>query len=85
MKPSAKQKQILEFALKNENRITKNQAIDLIGHYYFLNSQKYVGEVLSRMVKSKMLKRIKNGLFEISNERKQTAKEISNPNQLELL
>jgi len=85
MKPSPKQKQILDFALKNNNQITKKQAIELIGHYYFLNAQKYVGEVLSRMVKSKLLKRVKNGLFEISTERKETAKGIVNPNQLELL
>lgn len=85
MKPSPKQKQILDFALKNENRITKKQAVELIGSYYYHNASKYVGEVLSRMVSSKLLKRIKNGLFEINNEKKQTVKGISNPNQLELL
>lgn len=85
MKPSSKQKQILDFALKNENRITKKQAVELLERYYFLNAQKHVGDVLSRMVNSKLLKRIKNGLFEINNDKKQTVKGISNPNQLELL
>jgi hypothetical protein len=85
MKPSEKQKQILDFALKNDNKITKKEAIDLIGHNYFLNAQKYVGEVLTRMVKSHLLKRIKNGQFEISQEKKQTVKGITDPNQLELL
>ena len=84
MKPSEKQKQILDFARKNENCITKKQAVDLIGHYYFYNSQKYVGEVLSRMVKSKFLTRIKNGLYQINDKRTETVKNIVNPNQLEL-
>ena len=85
MKLSVKQKQILDFALKNNNLITKKQAIELIGYYYLHNSQKYVGEVLSRMVKSKLLNRIKNGSFEINSDRKQTVKVIYNPNQLDLL
>jgi len=85
MKPSPKQKQILAFAIKNENRITKKQAVELIGNTYYHNASKHVGDVLSRMVNSKLLKRIKNGLFEINNEKKQTVKGISNPNQLELL
>ena len=80
---SDKQKMILEFCSKNDNQITKIQAVHLIGNCYFLNAPKYVGEVLSRMVKSKLLKRIKNGLFEVQN--KQTVSNITNPNQLQLL
>ena len=80
---SDKQKMILEFCSKNNNQISKIQAVQLIGNCYFLNAPKYVGEVLSRMVKSQLLKRIKNGLFEVQN--KQTVTNIINPNQLQLL
>lgn len=82
---SKKQRTILDFALKNESKITKIQAVDLIGSCYYHNAQKHVGDVLSRMVKSKLLKRVKNGLFEINTDRKQTVKGIIIPNQLELL
>jgi len=82
---STKQKAILDFASKNNNQITKKQAVELIGHNYFLNAEKYVGEVLSRMVTSKLLNRVKNGVFEINTDKTQTVKEIINPNQLELL
>lgn len=82
---SNKQLQILAFASLNKNQITKKQPVELLEHYYFLNAQKYVGEVLSRMVNTGLLKRIKNGLFEISGDRKQTVKGIPNPDQLELL
>lgn len=83
-KISLKQKTLLDFASKNENRITKKQAVDLIGKDYFLNAPKYVGDILSRMVKNKLLNRIKNGSFEINPNRSQTIKSIVNPNQLEL-
>lgn len=85
MKPSHKQKQILDFALKNDNKITKTEAIDLIGFYYYHNAQKHVGEVLCRMVKSKLLNRVKNGSFEINSNKNQTAKGITNSDQLRLL
>jgi len=80
---SEKQKMILEFASKNNNQITKIQAVQLIGNCYFVNGSKHTGEVLSRMVKSQLLKRLKNGLYEI--QKHQTVKQIVNPNQLELL
>jgi len=85
MSLSEKQKSILDFALKNESKITKKQAVELLGGFYYNNASKYVGEVLSRMVDSQLLKRIKNGSFEINTQRTQTAKGIVNPNQLELL
>ena len=80
---SDKQKIILEFATKNSNQITKIQAVQLIGSCYFINGAKHTGEVLSRMVKSNLLKRVKNGLYEIQN--KQAVLSITNPNQLQLL
>lgn len=84
-KISEKQKSILDFASKNENKISKKQAVSLIGGCYYCNEKKHVGDVLSRMVNSKLLNRIKNGHFEINTNRTQTVKGIIIPNQLELL
>ena len=82
---SEKQKAILDFAFKNDSKITKQQAVDLIGSCYYHNAKKHVGDVLSRMVNSQLLKRVKNGEFEINTQRKQTVTGIVIPNQLELL
>lgn len=71
-----KQRKIVEFARSNNNQITKKQACDLIPFYH--NTQKHVGDVLTRMVKSNMLKRIKNGLYELSTGQK----EIINQSQM---
>lgn len=80
---SEKQRTILDFAIKNNNKITKKQAIEILGNCYYCNAQKHVGDILSRMVKSQLLKRIKNGFFEIKT--KKTVVNIINPSQLELL
>jgi predicted transcriptional regulator of viral defense system len=80
---SEKQKMILDFAVRNNNQISKIQAVQVIGNCYFINGSKHTGEVLSRMVKSQLLKRVKNGLYEV--QKHQTVKGIINPNQLDLL
>ena len=82
---SDKQKQILSFASNNDGNISKSQAVELIGSCYYCNEKKHVGDVLSRMVKSGLLTRIKNGNFKISETKKQTTNGIVNPNQLNLL
>lgn len=72
-----KQKQIFDFATKNENQITKKQAVALIGGHYYYNAPKHVGDILSRMVKSQLLKRIKNGIFEINKNTLQDENQLS--------
>lgn len=62
---SWKRQKIIEFCKKNGNRITKKDAMSLIDDYY-CNGEKHVGEVLSRLVKSGVLERIKPGLFKIA-------------------
>lgn len=75
------QKKIFEEARKN-GQITKRQAVELIGKRYYANADKHVGDVLSRMVKSGLLKRIKNGVFELGSR---TKKHTPSPeNQLNL-
>lgn len=53
-----KQKIIFEFVRENEE-MSKSKAVELIGNSYYCNAPKHVGDVLSRMVKSGLLKRIK--------------------------
>lgn len=59
------QETILNYTKANGGSITKKEAIDLIGDRYYFNADKYVGEVLSRMVKAQFLIRIKPGVFKI--------------------
>lgn len=73
------QKTIISFCNKNNGTITKKQACDLIR--YYCNTEKHVGDILSRMVKSNLLKRLKPGIFELSSGLKQ---EIKIENQTEL-
>lgn len=75
-----KQKIIFDFVRENGS-ITKKTAVDKIGGSYFINASKHVGDVLSRMVKSGLLKRVKNGVFELG---VRTNKNTVNENQLDL-
>ena len=60
-----KQVALLEYARANNNEITKKDAVKLIGHHYYHNASKYVGEIISRMVNTGTLTRIKNGSFRL--------------------
>lgn len=62
---TAKQNTIMRFANANGGKITKSQAVDLIGYTYYCNSEQHVGAILSRMVKHGLLNRVKPGRFEI--------------------
>lgn len=62
---TAKQNTIMRFANANGGKITKSQAVDLIGYAYHCNSEQHVGAILSRMVKHGLLNRVKPGHFEI--------------------
>lgn len=65
MKLGDKQTVLVKFAMSNGNAITKKQAVELLEKYYYYNAGHYVGEILSRLVKSKCLKRVKPGVFEL--------------------
>lgn len=65
MKLGDKQAAIVKFAISNGNTVTKKQAVELLERYYYSNAGHYVGEILSRLVKSKCLKRVKPGVFEL--------------------
>lgn len=59
-----RQHTILE-AFRNKDCFTKAEAVDLIGIYYYCNAHKYVGDVLARMVKRRLIERIKRGVYRV--------------------
>lgn len=58
-----RQKRIINFAQSNDGKISKKQANDLIANSYYHNGEKYVGEILSRLVKRQVLRREKIGHY----------------------
>ncbi len=44
---------------------TKSEAVDLLGSGYYCNASKYVGEILSRMVKRRLIRRVKRGVYRV--------------------
>lgn len=52
-----RQKAIIKFAQGNGGKISKKQANELIAHTYYHNGAKYVGEILTRLVKRQVLRR----------------------------
>lgn len=59
------QRLLVAFAARNNHQITKEQAVTLLGDNYFHNAEKYVGEILARMVNSGILTRLKPGIFRL--------------------
>ncbi len=62
---SDKQSLISKDALQRGGQITTAQAVALLGHGYYHNGQKYVSEILGRMVKRGALIRVKRGVYEL--------------------
>lgn len=63
------QKEITRFVLQNGGTATKQQIVKALDSYY-CNGEKHIGDRLSRMVKAGLIKRVKNGVFEIGDGRK---------------
>ncbi|WP_418360194.1 hypothetical protein [Sphingobacterium detergens] len=77
------QRKIVDYARQNDNKITKKEACALIPFYH--NTDKHVGVILSRMVKSGMIIRLKPGHFKLSNGQKTAKAQLTIENQLNLL
>ena len=60
---------LIQYAKNNGGKITKKEAIEVIGHLYERIAKNRIGIVLSKMVKNKDLKRIRNGNFEVIPDR----------------
>lgn len=56
------QSEIMRY-IREHGKITKAQAVQLIGGKYYYNAPKHVGDVLSRMVKSGLLRRESRGIY----------------------
>jgi hypothetical protein len=78
---SDKQKKVLAFCQANGGKITKQQAMSIIDTSY-RNGEKYVGEVLSRMVNAGLLIREKPGHFKIGKMGKSKATGAENQTTL---
>ena len=83
MKLSKKQKIVIDYARQNGGEITKKQAMKLINTSY-CNGQKYVGEVLSRMVKAGLLVRVSPGFFRLGKGSKTKPVPQVDDNQIEI-
>ena len=81
---SPKQKAIIKLMQDNDGKTTKAEAVILLQSQYYCNAEKYVGDILSRMVRIGLIDRVKNGVFEISKKTRNNGAEID-PKQLNLL
>jgi hypothetical protein len=61
-----RQSVIIKFAQSNGGKITKKQANELLVNTYYHNGEKYIGEILSRLVKRNVFRRVKIGHFELT-------------------
>lgn len=59
------QKRILQLAKDMGGTITSSVIVEALGGAYFRNPEKYVGDIVSRMVKSGLLIRVKPGAFRL--------------------
>jgi len=74
---SQKQTAILRYIADGEK--TKKQIVNRFGAWHYRNSNKYIGEILTRMVRKGLLVRVEKGLYkrkhfervEAENEREQ--------------
>jgi hypothetical protein len=64
MKRTPKQQRILDY-IQEHGEITKKKATELLDQYYFYNAGHYVQEILSRMVKSKIIERKRRGVYQL--------------------
>lgn len=65
----SKQQAILDYVRQN-GQITTKIANQMLEHFYYHNHEKYVSEILGRMVKNGSLNRVKNGLYELGSGKK---------------
>lgn len=80
-----RRKDVLQFFNGDKSKeYTKAEIIKGAGLYYYHNGNKHAGDVLSRLVKSGFLIRVKKGTFKLGSPNRKV-KDIINPNQVKLL
>ena len=60
-----KQKKIIDLANKQGGTVTKREAVLELKDDYFHDPDRYIGMVLTRMVNSGMLVRLKHGVYSV--------------------
>jgi len=78
-----KQKKIMAFAQSKGGTFTKSEIVEAMGGSYYCHGDKHIGQRLSVMVNSNLLKRVKPGVFEISTGKKNKPSTIAK-GQIEL-
>ena len=58
------QNNILAFLRENGGTATKKQVVARFGHWYYCNAEKHIGDILGRMVRARLLKRARPGVYE---------------------
>jgi len=81
-----RQRKIIEVFNNDRDKIlSKKDIIQLSGIDYYHNTEKHVGNVLSRMVRNGLICRVKKGYYKLGLlKRKIKNDDIDNPNQTEL-
>lgn len=64
------QKAIIAMCQANGGDLTKKQVVEQYGHEYYANGAFHIGNILSRMVNSGMLIRVKRGVFKLGKGKK---------------
>lgn len=82
---SEDKQEIIYKAAIDRGQITKTEAVQLLRRHYYCNAENHVQQVLGRMVKQRLLKRIKRGVYAAANPNRRTVKPpIVNPDQTDL-
>jgi len=84
---SPKMKQILRLFTAPGQELSKAEIVEHSGLRYYYNAEKYVGEILGRMVANGILERVKPGVYRIGVRRafrEAKAEPVDDPNQLTL-
>jgi len=83
MKASENQLLIIQY-LFGKGEVSKSKMMQEmeIESWYYHNSEKHFGDILSRMVNRGFIIRVKKGVYKLKEN--QTSKTIVNPNQIEL-
>lgn len=80
-----RRKDVLKFFNGDKTKeFTKAEIIKGAGLYYYHNGEKHAGDVLSRLVKSGLLIRVRKGVFKLGSLEKKK-KEVVNHNQTSLI
>lgn len=55
-----REREVIALCQKKGGKLTKKEAVAEFGHWYYHNCEKWIGEILSRLVKRNIFEREKN-------------------------